>query len=442
MQVSEPFSGPTDADVCVIGLGYVGLTLAVALATVGVRVLGYEINWAACQQLMHGRLHFHEPGLVEGIQRTLGRTLTITAELPPKLPPIVILCVGTPIDETTMEPDLRQLAAAATSIANHLEPETLVIVRSTVPVGTSRHFIRPLLASQVAEPQIAFCPERTIQGKALEELNGLPQIVGGLDAVATARASELFARLTSDVLTVSSIETAELIKLVCNAHTDLIYGYGNQVAVIAEALGLDADEVIATANLRYPRPDLSRPGFVGGSCLSKDPYLLIHSTQQQGCFPSMVATARRFNESIPLHVAGRVIAALERQFVNIGMAKVLISGFAYKGHPETDDLRGSPAGPILQLFRERVRTVVGHDFIVLPERIAAMGAEPVSLADGFAEAHAALILNNHRSYQTIDIGRLAQSMNPGAILFDVWGMFGTQFAHQDAPVHYMRLGHG
>ncbi|GCE22075.1 nucleotide sugar dehydrogenase [Dictyobacter kobayashii] len=267
-------------EICVVGLGFVGLTLAATFADAGVRVLGYEQNRNACQLLNQGQVHFYEKGLPEILNQRLNNGLTITDELPDTLPAVVIICVGTPIDERTEKPDLRQLESAVNAIATRITAETLVVVRSTLAVGTSRNLILPRLRERIAEPLLAFCPERTIQGKALEELRTLPQVISGVNEASVARARQLFDKIVRQTLTVTSLETAEMIKLICNCHTDLIYGFGNQVALMANALGVDAQEVITTANLNYPRPDLSKPGFVGGSCLSKDPYLLIYSTQQ------------------------------------------------------------------------------------------------------------------------------------------------------------------
>lgn len=427
------------ADICVIGMGYVGLTLAIAFAEEGLQVIGCEARREVCDSLNRGQIHFLEKGIPEALQRYLGNSLSFVHELPATLPPTVIICVGTPIHEGTRASDLRQLEAASAAIAERITPETLVILRSTVPIGTSRHVVLPLLRRKVAQPLLAFCPERTIQGKALEELHKLPQIVGGLDETSARRARTVFETIVPQVINVSSLEAAEMIKLICNAHTDLIYGFGNEVALMAEALGLNAYELINAANLNYPRPDLSKPGFVGGGCLSKDPYHLINSVQHHGHYPSMVAAARHLNEELPLRVGERVLKTLQEAGLDLPQVRMLITGFAYKGQPETDDLRGAPVMPILDLFRNRVKLLMGHDFIVSPERIAALGVEPVNLETGFTGADAVLVLNNHVRYQEQDINDLASHMNRPAILFDAWGVFQEHFCYQ-SQIRYLRLG--
>ena len=144
-------------------------------------------------------------------------------------------------------------------------------------------------------------PERTIQGQALRELVELPQVVGGLDAASTDTVAGVFAELARRVVPVSSLEAAEMVKLANNCHTDLIYAFGNEIALIAERHGLDPLEVIRAANLDYPRPDLAKPGYVGGGCLSKDPYIMISSAGDRE--PFLVGRARELNEFLPGHVA-------------------------------------------------------------------------------------------------------------------------------------------
>ena len=350
---------------------------------------------------------------------------------------MVVLCVGTPVDPVTRQPDLGQLAAAAEAVAARAEADTLVVVRSTVPVGTCRSLVLPALRH--ASPQLAMCPERTIQGQALAELRNLPQSVGGVDERSAARAAALFGALGVRTVRVSSLEAAEMVKLICNAHTDTIYGFGNEVALMAEALGLDALELIRAANLDYPRPDLCRPGYVGGACLVKDPYLLISATAARGYTPPLVAAARRLNESLPERSARRVLDRLAALGVRPAEATVLVSGCAYKGVPETDDLRGAPVWPVLAVLRGAVGRLRGHDFVLPPAAVAALGVEPVELAAGFAGADAVLLLNNHPAYRRHDVAALAASLNRPAVLYDSWGVY------RDAPpavegVEYLELG--
>src|SRR5204863_8540427 len=274
--------------VAAVGPAYAALPLSVALAKKGVTVLGYDREPRVVGALQTGRPHLYEPGVAEELPVLLEERLRVVSELPREPVDGAVLCVSTPVDPVTREPVLEPLRDAARAVAAAFDSDTLVVVRSTVPVGASRAVVLPELVARWGRARLAFCPERTIQGQALRELEELPQVVGGLDDASAEAAAALFARVTPRVVRVSSLEAAELVKLVNNCHTDLIYSFGNEVALLAERAGLDPLEVIRAANVDYPRPDLSRPGYVGGGCLSKDPYILLASGQALGHEPWLV----------------------------------------------------------------------------------------------------------------------------------------------------------
>jgi UDP-N-acetyl-D-mannosaminuronic acid dehydrogenase len=425
--------------VAVVGLGYVGLTLAVGFALAGLEVIGCERDARRRGELERGSAPFHEPGLQEALAQLRPEQLAFAAELPDPLPPAIVLCVGTPVDPMTREPRLGDLAASLAEVLPLVTDGTLVVVRSTVPVGTTREAVLDPLRERLDEPLVAYCPERTIQGQALAELAGLPQVIGGAPT-ARRRAAALFGQLTGQIVEVSSLEAAELVKLVNNAHTDLIYGFGNEVAMIAGSIGIDADEVIDAANEGYPRPNLSRPGYVGGSCLIKDPYLLLASARSRGYDAGMVAAARAVNEHVPVHVAERVLGKLEAAGADPGDLTVLVSGIAYKGTPETDDVRGSAIEGVVEVLLPRVGQLLGHDFVVGDETIARLGLEPCELTEGCSRASALIVLNNHSGYADQSLTALLDRMHPPRVVYDLWGVFRGQ-ARPTAAGVYLRLGH-
>lgn len=275
----------------------------------------------------------------------------------------------------------------------------------------------------------------------MREIQSLPQVIGGVDVASAQRAARLLAPVCPDQVIVSSIEAAEMVKLVCNAHTDLIYGFGNEVALLAEGAGLDAIEVIDAANLRYPRPDLSRPGFVGGSCLVKDPYLLMAMGRTREYAAPLVAAARLVNESVPGHAVARMVAALEEQGTAPQEAQVLVCGVAYKGRPATDDTRGSAAIEVAALLGGRVRELAAHDFVVGADRIAALGFKPVALDEGLQDAAAVLILTDHPEYRSLTPDRVLRAAAGHPVVFDMWGIAEEQLAGRD-DLTYLRLGRG
>src|SRR5262249_33585034 len=160
---------------------------------------------------------------------------------------------------------------------------------------------------------------------------------GGLDEESLRAGVALFRGLARTVVPVSTLETAEMVKLANNCHTDLIYAYGNEIALLAERHRLDPLEVIRAANVEYPRPDLAKPGYVGGGCLSKDPYIMLSSAGDRA--PFLIGQARALNEYLPEHVAKTVVDMIRQERGDSRGAVLAVLGWAYKGWPPTDDMR-------------------------------------------------------------------------------------------------------
>jgi UDP-N-acetyl-D-mannosaminuronic acid dehydrogenase len=278
----------------------------------------------------------------------------------------------------------------------------------------------------------------------LQELRELPQLIGGIDEASCDATCALFAALCDKQVRVSSLEAAELVKLVNNAHTDTLYAFGNEVALMADQLGLDAMEVRRAANVDYPRPDIAGPGFVGGGCLTKDPYLLMASMPSAGYVPQMVPAARRLNESLPRHVVERFCAAVKEADGDRGPTRstVVVCGLAYKGNPPTDDLRGSAAPLVLEFLRGQGFDVVAHDHLVTASAAAALGVPLMSLDDAFVGARGAIFLTDHPGYRELDIGRVVSTMDRPAVILDCWGVVDDRLGDQVPGVRCLRLGRG
>lgn len=421
----------------IVGMGYVGLTLTAALAKAGHTVYGVDVQQSVIDSLSQGRPHIYEPGLEEVFQELIGKRIFIGSQLPRDGLDAVLISVSTPVDETTLEPNLANLAAAARNIARRCNPETLVVVRSTVPIGTTRSIVLPALLEEWPSARLAMAPERTIQGQALRELVELPQVVGGLDEKSLKACVEVFSELAHEVVPVSSLEAAEMVKLANNCHTDLIYAYGNELALIAEGHGLDPLEVIRATNLHYPRPDLAKPGYVGGGCLSKDPYIMINSCLGQE--PFLVAAARRLNEYMPRHVAAKVIGMLEEMRGTAAGARLAVLGWAYKGVPATDDMRGTPIASMMPAFAEAGITVLGHDPVVTDEVIRAHGGDPVNLDKALSEGDAVLIINDHPDYREIQVDTAWAVARP-LFVYDSWRVL-DEGSVTGMGVRYASLGY-
>jgi len=399
----------------IVGLGYVGLSLAAAFARKGFVVHGADTAPAVVAELSAGRSHVFEPGVEEVLAKELGTHLFVATELPTDGLDAAVICVSTPIDPGSREPVLGSLRAAAEHVARTCGPDTLVVVRSTVPIGACRSVVLPVLLKAWGQARLVMAPERTVQGRAMVELESLPQVVGGLDEDSTKLGVELFSVFGTRLIPVSNLETAELVKLTNNCHQDVIFSFGNEVALLTDRLGLDPLEVLMGTNLDYPRPDIAKPGYVGGGCLSKDPYILMSSARGAGRKLGLIGAARALNEELPLHVADRVVDLMRRAEVKT----LLVLGWAFKGTPPTDDVRGAPIAAMTTTFSSAGLRVLGHDPMVRPEVVRALGGEPVELAEGFAQADAVLVITDHPFYRGLDVAA-ALADSEVRLVYDSW----------------------
>jgi UDP-N-acetyl-D-mannosaminuronic acid dehydrogenase len=315
-----------------------------------------------------------------------------------------------------------------------------VVLRSTVSIGTTRNIVLPEIRRHASRFGLAFCPERTVEGRAIPEMCSLPQIIGGLDERSADRAEAMFRKITEKIVRVSSLEAAEMIKLINNTYRDLTFAFANEVALIAERLGLSAGELIHAANADYLRSGVARPGFVGGPCLEKDALILIASLHQIDFKPRVIEEARRLNQGLPDHVADRLLAELGRLRPGLAGSKVLVTGFAFKGRPATEDVRGSAAIPLMQRLQDAGVEVWGHDFVTPEKVVTGLGARACTLEEGFAAADAVVIMNNHPDYLTVGIPSLARGLRAPGVLFDSWSLFGPGDFRGTPGLRYGALG--
>ncbi|MCR9176405.1 MAG: nucleotide sugar dehydrogenase [Alphaproteobacteria bacterium] len=433
-----------DQRICIVGMGYVGLTLAASLGEIGLQVTGIERNPITVDQLRTGSAHIHEVGLQPLIKRLIGQgSLRISSDMSDAEGcTVFIISVGTPIGADG-QIDLSALAAAAASVATVMPPGALVSLRSTVKVGVTRGLVRETLAASGKPFDLSFCPERTLEGRALEELRRLPQIVSGLTEEAAIRSSRLFSRITPAIVRVSSVETAEVIKLVDNTHRDITFSISNEIAQFCDTAGIDAIEVIRQGAQGYERTNLPMPGPVGGPCLSKDPYIFVESFRRGDQAPQIAATARAVNRSVPAHLAKAAFNWLERAGGATRTPRILLLGMAFKGRPETDDLRGTTT---LDVRDALASTFAGAQFlawdpVVRPEAIEAIGVDAEArLEDAFEGADLVVMANNHPIWSSLELSRLAASMNRPALVYDLWNNFERRTLSLPTGVTYMSLG--
>ncbi len=401
----------------IIGLGYVGLTLAIAAANKGIIVYGKEVNPHIIKCLKENHAHFFEPSLDEVIQRVNEKTFFCVEQFPPEEKiDAFIITVGTPLSKGSKTPNFEYIKSALSSLSEVYNGEQLIILRSTVSVGTTRNIVIPFLSQMCGASKedilVAMCPERTVEGKAVEELSSLPQIISGNNLRSIEIATKLFGKITKRTITVDSIEEAELIKLYCNVYRDTMFAVGNVLCMAAQQFGVDGTKVIRAANDGYPRSNIALPGFVAGPCLEKDAYLLINNMPDCAA-KEFIRAERSFNEQLE----DLVVDWVERNSKN---KKVAISGMAFKGHPETSDLRGSSSVYIAKKLNKRGFKLWLHDFSAYADEMRALGIGTVcsSVEEVCENADVLLVLNNHKNYERLSISPIMKKNN--IRILDCW----------------------
>jgi UDP-N-acetyl-D-mannosaminuronic acid dehydrogenase len=418
-------SDPKSPVIVVVGLGYVGLTLAVALAQRGCRVVGLEKRKEVVDLANAGKAHFSETGLDAALSGVCasGKFLACEELDADLVAEAYIITVGTPLIAGTTKPRLDMIEQATGQVAEHMRDDALVVLRSTVKLGTTRNVVKPILDASGKRFHLSMCPERTLEGAALQELAQLPQIVSGDTAAAADRADALFRRITNATVRVGDLETAEMIKLVDNTSRDVRFAFANEVARACDAVGINAGEVIQAGKFQYPRTDVALPGLVGGPCLEKDPHILMASLADFGTDLEITAACRLVNERQPGETVAAITARMEER--GPGPFKVAVAGIAFKGRPETDDLRGSMSLKVIErlLAHPDVDEVVLYDGVVKRADLEALGMD-VRIEDTVTDAcrgcNALVIGNNHPEYMQLDLDACIGAMKAGGFVYDYW----------------------
>jgi len=436
--------------VTIVGTGQVGLTLSVVLADVGFEVKGFDINAQKIKTLSEGRIDFFEKGVESLLNIYLKEgNLNFTSSLDNDDSGIYIICVGTPVEDKTKEPILDDIEKAAYDVGKSLKKNNLVILRSTVTVGTTRNIVLPILENQSElkageDFSVAFTPERVVEGNAIEEIKKIPQIIGGIDYKSIQEATKLFQKIGCPTITVDSLETAEIIKLINNTYRDYCFGFSNNLVEICEKLNLNTNEIISAATDGYPRNPIPMPSpGVGGYCLTKDPYLLAHVARNNNINPNVYTIGRSVNERMPIFVAKKMEKFVNKHFNSIDKIKIYILGIAFKGYPETSDMRGSPSLDLINILKQKIKKdliVSGYDDVVPRELIESVGIKFEEYEDGFSNAHCVFIMNNHPNFSKIDIFTFLNKMNKPGFFFDGWNMFNRSEVMMINNIHYFTLG--
>jgi UDP-N-acetyl-D-glucosamine dehydrogenase len=378
----------------IIGMGYVGLPLAVAFAEAGDEVVGLDVDPAKVEGLNRGSSHVED--ISDSVLTSLEGRLTATAEYADLGEcDAVIICVPTPLSDSR-EPDLTYLIESGTALAQVLRSGQLVVLESTTYPGTTRERLLPILEgsghSVGSDFHLAFSPERIDPGRTDYTVRTTPKLVGGLTEACTERARDLYARICDEVVVLSNPEAAELSKLLENIFRSVNIALVNELAQLCDRLEIDVWEVIdaaATKPFGFMRFEPG-PGM-GGHCLPVDPFYLAFKARQNDFYPEFIELAGKVNQAQPAFCVERIERALNQAGKPVNGSRILILGASYKGG--VGDTRESPALKIIAKLQELGGEVAYHDPFV-PE-LPRQGLTSVDLEQGVADADLVAIVTVH-----------------------------------------------
>jgi len=404
----------------VVGMGYVGLTFSIVGAKKGLIISGIEKDKNIVKTIVNGKAHFFEKGMNSALKTIINKNLFAYDSFKDAgKQDAFVITVGTPLISDRDGPDVQHIIEALKSISSVFTGKELVVLRSTVSVGVTREYVIPYLSeiSGVKECNlnVAFCPERTIEGDALKELTHLPQIIGANNNEALLLAEKLFLNLTPSILKVESIEAAELIKLFNNTYRDVHFSIGNYFNEIAQSFGINGLKLIESANYQYARSQIAMPGFVGGPCLEKDPYILTHNLKSSKG-KDFILNARKYNESLEDSVVQWIVRVTRKLKID----RVGITGLAFKGKPDTSDLRGSNGVSIFRKLNDMGFRLGLHDFIISKDELSAIGESYSNIYEMTKELSLLVILNNNKRYSVLDLKKIETAMKKPKIILDCW----------------------
>jgi UDP-N-acetyl-D-glucosamine dehydrogenase len=390
----------------VVGLGYVGLPLAVELANAGFHTTGVDLDERKIQAITDGQSYIPDvPTSDVRALRQAGRLdatsdFTVVRDLD-----TINICVPTPLRKTK-DPDMSYIVSAVESIATHLHPGMLIMLESTTYPGTTDEVVQPLLEAGGLKAGVdfflAFSPERVDPGNPTFKTYNVPKVVGGLTPACAQLAAALYGSAIQTIVPVSSTRVAEMVKLLENTFRAVNIGLVNELALMCDRMNIDVWEVVDAARTKpfgfmafYPGPGL------GGHCIPIDPFYLSWKAKQSGFDPRFIELAGHINAGMPHYVADKVSEALNTRRKAVNGSKVLIAGIAYKR--DIDDLRESPALDVMGILHERGAQIFYADpYVPLVHAREWSGRQDVAAVDltrgAIAQYDCVVIVTDHKAF--------------------------------------------
>jgi len=414
----------TKPDVCVVGLGYIGLPTAAVIARAGCKVLGLDVSSHVVETINRGEIHIEEVDLDGLVQGVVARGL-LSASIDVAPADVFVIAVPTPFDKDHA-PDISYVLAAGKTIAPVLKAGDVVILESTSPVGTTeqlRDMIArmrpdlkiPGLTRDTPDIAIAYCPERVLPGRILEELTNNDRSIGGITPRCARKALAFYKRFVRGECVVTDARSAEMTKLVENAYRDVNIAFANELSMVSDRMGLDVWEVIRLAN-RHPRVNILSPGpGVGGHCIAVDPWFIVHGAPEE---TPLIRTARGVNDGKMHHVIKKAEALIEAH----PGARIACLGLAFKAN--IDDFRESPArfvaARLARKYGARVHVVEPYA-AELPIEFTDTGAVQIDVDEALETCDILIVLVDHDVFRVVPLAERADKL-----VYDTRGIWPDQ----------------
>lgn len=423
--------------ICVLGLGYVGLPLAIHFDRVGHSVVGYDIDQQKIKSFREGI----DPTGELGDEAITGNGITFTAdETPIEKAEYIIVTVPTPVDDLK-NPNLKYVESAGETIGRNIQEGATVVLESTVYPGATREILAPAIeqASGLTVGEdffIGYSPERMVPGDDEHGLRDVVKIVSGQNDEVLDDLAALYETIVdAGVHRAPEIEVAEAAKCIENIQRDLNIALVNELAIACNNLGLDTHAVLEAAGTKWNFHDY-RPGLVGGHCIPVDPFFMIYESERNGYSPQLMEQAREVNEYMPKHVAEMTLKGLNDCGKVLRDSTVLVLGLAYK--PGVGDIRTSPVEDTIEKLESYSIDVIGHDPYANTQVVEDRFGVEVQDTLSFDGIDAVLLATPHEEYLTFEFTDLVYDMAENPLVIDVMGELNGRLADHD-HVEYRRV---
>lgn len=429
-----------EAKIGVIGLGRVGLPTALSFCREGFSVIGHDVDKNLLSNINSKKSPFEEEGIEGMLKSSIDEKKFHTTDSMQQIvndSDVLIVCVATPITED-IRPDLSYLENVCNSLSKLSLSGKIIIIESSIPPGTFDMLVLPLIGkkNKIGEDcWVAFVPERFAPGNAFSEIRSTPRMIGVVDDDSGLLVKKLYEKIVSSQVVTTTVQIAEVAKLVENTYRDVNIALANEVGLICEKYGIDVLELIKICN-SHPRVKLLQPGpGVGGPCLPKDPYLLLNPHGSELIDSKIILDSRKINDNMPYHVVNLIMKSLDAQNKPPTSSTVLVLGVAYKAN--VSDTRHSPAKDIIsQLIKNGCKVLV-----LDPKTNESFGGQGTTdLWKAVSCSDVLTVLTDHDEFKKLDLKKIQETMKKIPIIVDTRRVFNSKEA-EEMNIKYVSIGY-